>query len=234
MMYAFVCRNAQRPGIISGMTLREYKEASQPTPDTLVVLVRMHKGSRPARVVASDRAIAELAMCPNILRPLFIQEDSPLLFCTREGGHLLHISRKLSELAKSFGSTIPPATAVRKAIATAGGALGDREKSALAHSMSHSQSTADAYYRAYGQAKSVEGFQAVGNLLEIPSAVKKRQKFTEAQTECLSAYFKTEIREKVQPSGAAIASFLKSQGDLFKGRTRGDIYSKIRNLIGRK
>ena len=77
-------------------------------------------------------------------------------------------------------------------IATAGGALGEREKSALAHSMSHSKATADSYYRAYGEAKSLEGFQAVGNLLEIPSAVKKRQKFTEAQTECLSAHFKAE------------------------------------------
>ena len=155
MMYTFVCRNAQRPGIISGMTLGEYEEASQPSPDTLVVLVRSHKGSRPARVVASDRTITELAMWANTLRPLFVQEDSPLLFCTRQGGRLLHISRKLSDLAKSFGSTIPPATAVRKAIATAGGALGEGEKSALAHSMSHSKSTADSYYRAYGEAKSV-------------------------------------------------------------------------------
>ena len=192
------------------------------------------QGSRPARVVANNRTITELAMWANMLRPLFMQEDSPLLFCTRQGGCLLHISRKLSELAKSFGSTIPPATAVQKAIATAGGALGEREKSALAHSMSHSKATADSYYRAYGEAKSVEGFQAVGNLLEIPSAVKKRQKFTEAQTECLSAHFKAEISEKVQPSGEAIAAFLKRNGDLFKGRSRGDIYSKIRHLIGRK
>ena len=153
-----------------------------------MVLVRSHKGSWPARVVASDRTITELGMWVNTLRPLFVQEDYPLLFCTRRGDRLVHISRKLSDLAKSFGSTIPPATAVRKAIATAksfgstippatavrkaigtaGGALGEGEKSALAHSMSHSKSTADAYYRAYGEAKSVEGFQAVGNLLEIP------------------------------------------------------------------
>ena len=71
------------------MTLGEYKEASQPSPDTLVVLERSHKGSRPARVVANDRTITELAMWANTLRPLFMQEDSPLLFCTRQRGRLL-------------------------------------------------------------------------------------------------------------------------------------------------
>ena len=139
----------------------------------------------------------ELDAWVTSLRPLFVQEESPLLFCSRSGAPLVQISRKLTELAKSFGASVPHATAVRKAIATAGGGLDSEGKTALAVSMSHSQATADTYYRAYGEAKSVQGFEAVGNILNIDN-------------------------------------FLQLNNAQFKGRARRDIYSKVRNLIGRK
>ena len=41
------------------------------------------------------------------------------------------------------------ATGVHKAITTAGGGLEEKDKVALAHSMSHTKATADAYYYAY-------------------------------------------------------------------------------------
>ena len=53
----------------------------------------------------------------------------------------------------------PPATDAHKAITTAGCELGEKEKVALVHSMSHTKETADTYYRVYGEAKSLEGFQ---------------------------------------------------------------------------
>ena len=197
MMYAFVCRNGQRPGVVSGMTVQEYEEASHPSSDTLVVLVKSHKGARPARVVTSDRTITELNMWATTFRPLLVKKDSPLLFCTKGGERLQQISRRLPDIAQSFGATIHPATDVRKAIATAGGALGEGEKAALAHFMSHSMSTSNQYYRAYGEAKSVEGFEAVGNILEVPRIGKKRQKFTVAETKSISKHFTLEISQKV-------------------------------------
>ena len=102
--------------------------------------------------------------------------------------------------------------------------------------MSHSESTADTYYRAYGQAKSLQGFQAVGDILKIPdgSPKKKRQRFSEGQTEAVSSHFAANIKEKLMPSSKEIDGFLESNADGFKGRVRGDIYSKVRNLIGRK
>ena len=42
----------------------------------------------------------------------------------------------------------------------------------------------------------------------------------------LSTPFALEISQKVQPSGKAIDAFLHESGDLFKGRSRGDIYSQ--------
>ena len=112
-------------------------------------------------------------MWATIFRPLFVQKDSALLFYSKGGDRLHQISRRLSDIAKSFGATIPPATDVRKAIATAGGALGEAEKSALAHTMSHSMTTDNTYYREYGEAKSVEGFEAVGSILEVPPGGKE-------------------------------------------------------------
>jgi len=56
---------------------------------------------------------------------------------------------------------VPTATCVRKAIATASGELEDKEKVALAHSMSHAEATADQYHRAYGEAKSLQEFRSM-------------------------------------------------------------------------
>jgi len=128
---------------------------------------------------------------------------------------------------------VPTATCVRKAIATASGELEDKEKVALAHSMSHAKATADQYYRAYGEAKSLQGYETVGKILEIP-LVKRRQRFTQEQTKMIRERFSAEIEAKAIPSGEAIDQFLVENKDLFSGRKRGDIYSKVRNLIGRK
>ena len=40
--------------------MSEYAEASRGSPDTLVILVHSHKGSRPARVVVEEHMLTEL------------------------------------------------------------------------------------------------------------------------------------------------------------------------------
>ena len=67
----------------------------------------------------------------------------------------------MSKLADEFGTTLPNATNVRKAIATKGGELETSAKTALAHAMSHSVETADRYYRGYGESKHLQGFSVI-------------------------------------------------------------------------
>ena len=43
--------------------------------------------------------------------------------------------------------------------------------------------------------------------------------------------FSAEISARVQPSGKAVDTLLASNAELFKGRSRGDICSKVRNVI---
>ena len=144
-----------------------------------------------------------------------------------------HLSRTLSTLAEEFDATLPTATSVRKAIATRGGGLEAGDKEALAHTMSHSISTADRYYRAYGESKSVQGYELIGSILDIETPAKKRQRFSAEQTQIISDHFTEKLSCKDIPSAGELESFLTEHRDKFPGRKRGDIYSKIRNLIGR-
>ena len=215
------------------MTLEEYNNSSEPTPGTSVVMVEEHKGDKPARVVASGEIVQELRMWVTLLRPLLVAGESPYLFCSEEGKKLTQLSRCVMDLSKRFNITLPTATVVRKAIATVGGVLGEKQKEALAHSMSHTRATADTYYRAYGETKSLVGYDTVGRILDIP-LTKKRQRFSTQQTEAIKKRFSAEIEAAIQPSGEAIDLFLAENKELFPRRKRGDIYSKVRNLIGRR
>ena len=99
--------------------------------------------------------------------------------------------------------------------------------------MSHTRATADTYYWAYGEAKSLSGYETVGKILDIP-LTKKRQRFSVQQTDAIRQRFSAEISAGIQPSGEAIGWFLEQNKQLFPGRKCEDIYSKVRNLIGQK
>ena len=148
-----------------------------------------------------------------------MQGESPLLFCAQSGDPPVQISRKLTDLAKLFGSIIPPATAVRKAIATAGGALKVEEKSALAHLMN--QSTADAYYRVYSVAKSVEGFKAVGNLLEIPEGKKKRHVSRKSRPSSFAPTFPRISRREFSQAGRQLTPYWLRMRNSLRGGVGG-------------
>jgi len=99
------------------------------------------------------------------------------------------------------------ATGVCKAITTAGGGLEEKEKVALAHSMSHTKGTADAYYRAYREGKSLVCYHMVGKILEIP-IWKKRQRFTQEQAKAIQERVSPELEARTISSGEAINHFL--------------------------
>ena len=112
--------------------------------------------------------------------PLYVTAECPYVFGTEDRDKVEQLSRKLQRVARDFDVSIPPATSVTKAIATKGGELGDADRVALAHSISHSPVTADRYYRACGESKSVQGYEVVGSILTIPK-VKKRHSFSAEQ-----------------------------------------------------
>ena len=73
--------------------------------------------------------------------------------------------------SKEFHTILPTATSVRKAIATKGGEFEASDKEALAHTMSHSVSRADRYCRAYGESKSVQGYDVIGSILQVTTPI---------------------------------------------------------------
>ena len=171
-------------------------------------------------------------MWVTLLRPLLVAGESPYLFCSEDGKKLTQLSRCVMDLSKRFNITLPTATVVRKAIATVGGVLGEKQKEALTHSTSHTRATADTYYRAYGEIKSLVGYDRVGRILDIP-LTKKRQRFSTQQTEAIKKRFSAEIEAAIQPFGEVIDLFLAENKELFPRRKRGTFTPKFATLLAR-
>ena len=81
------------------------------------------------------------------------------------------------------------------------------DKEAVARTMSHSTNTSDRYYRAYSDTTNLQDHQVIGKILEV-SVERKRQRFTEAQTERILERFKDEIDGKLIPAAGALENFL--------------------------
>ena len=210
----------------------EFLEGTQE--EHVILLVKDHKGTKPEKLVVSGRLLEQFKDWVCTLRPLHVCGECPYVFCTETGEKLSHLSRDVSKLADEFGTTLPNATNVRKAIATKGGELETSAKTALAHAMSHSVETADRYYRAYGESKNLQGFSVIRDILEINPEEKKRHRFTAEQTDLLADYFSVNLATKQIPRPAELEKFLVDNRERFPGRKRSDIYSKVRNLIGRR
>ena len=234
--YSSFFRNGQRPGAITGMMMEEWEEGVRmSTAGYLCVHVNEHKGQKPAKIVASGQLGTQLCEWVELLRPLHVPDGCEYVFAGENGDRLQNLSRAVTTLAKKFDMNIRKATDVRKAIATKGGDFSDKEKSSLAHAMSHTTSTADRYYRAYAESKNMKGYDVIGSILEVPkNEEKKRRRFTEEQTKLIKEHFHEKITSKEMPTPPDLEMFLSQHRQVFQGRVRGDIYSKIRNIIGRK
>lgn len=201
---------------------------------TMVICVKDHKGSLPAKLVAKGRILAQLILWVDIIRPHYVaaDPDTVWVFPSPSGGKLQHFSRMLSAL-----TNVPTATAVRKTLVTKSVGLSADERTSLAQSMSHSLATAEKYYKGQERARSKKGYDLVGSLMHIPlpeALKKKRQRFTEEQTQIIKNYFADVIKNKDKtPSPSTLEQFLSEYRTQFPGRNRGDIYSKIRNIKGR-
>ena len=236
--------NGQRPGAVTGFTLAEFKRAQQDesdSPGTVVLKVKDHKGKKPARVVASGSNLANLYVWVDHLRPHYITKSScqsscQLVFPSQTGNKLVHFSRSLTKLAKRFGLTIPTPTLVRKSIVTQSLKFSDSDRTSLAQAMSHTPSTAHQYYTTHQPSTTKRGYEVIGEMMEKPlsSSFKKRTCFTVHQTEIIKKYFSKEIEKQIMPTSTDLEKFLELHHENFLGRNCRDIYSKIRNIIGRK
>ena len=215
------------------MRVSEFEEAAgREVKGTLLIHVEDHKGNKAAKVSIDGQTKEQLIQWMTFLRAKLVPDGCPYVFADEKGGKLQNLSRKVSSVAKWFSSSIPTATSVRKAVATQGGKEGGADKEALALAMSHSTQTADKYYRAYDEATNLQGHGVIAKILNIP-IVKKRKFFTKAQTATITEYFKEDIEKATMPSPAALDTFLILHGAAFPDRQRADIYSKVRNVIGR-
>ena len=219
------------------MTMQEWEDACSRDESTPVVTIRVkeHKGDKPAKLTASGMVLSQLTSWTLLLRPLYLAGASTYVFPRRDGSKLCHLSRLLGEVAKQFSLSLPTPTTIRKAIATKGTSFTDAERAALAQTMSHSQQTAEKYYRAKTEAVNRQGYEVLGKILDVPTgpSPKKRIRFTKQQNEVIKAYFAAAISMKIVPQRPTLEKFLEENRELFPGRDYKDIYSKIRNLYGR-
>ena len=97
------------------------------------------------------------------LHPHFEGSSSDILFPNRDGRPLDHLSRHVEKLANKLGICLPhTATETRHAAATAIAEGTDKERTAVAAAMSHSQRTQQLYYSLKkGRKEAVEGYRVM-------------------------------------------------------------------------
>ena len=160
------------------------------------------------------------------LCPLYINSaaDCPTMYLQLkmylQMARRLHIFYALWQTFKEFETTLPTASTNRKIIATKGRTWDSAQKSALAHSMSHSMSTAEQYYRAYEERWGLYG------ILEADS-VKKMYTFHRTSEQAGVHIFFKANRSQLMPSPKLL---VKASADDFPGRKR----AKVLHFIGRQ
>ena len=66
----FLCRNGQRPGAITGMTMEEFEHGVRATDGShLKVMVGDHKSKKPAKVIVADQLLDQFLSCMGTCAP---------------------------------------------------------------------------------------------------------------------------------------------------------------------
>ena len=198
------------------MTVAEFEEAYV-VDKKLLIHVKDHKGTKPAKLVVDGIIREELVDWMTTLRPMYVNGDTQYIFAEEDGRKIHKLSDKVSKIARQFSASVGTATSVRKAIATAGGLEASGDKTVLAQAMSHSVATADKYYRAYEDSVNIEGHGVIGKILNV-SLDKKRQRFTTAQTAVIMTTFSDDIACGVIPNPPALEKFLSENRVMFLDR----------------
>ena len=232
--------NAQRPGAITNATLSEYKAATVYTigrETYCTFMVANHKTATTgrAKITADKHLSGLLAKYVQHIHPHFEGSSSAILFPNRDGRPLDHLSRHVEKLANKLGICLPhTATETRHAAATAIAEGTDKERTAVAAAMSHSQRTQQLYYSLKkGRKEAVEGYRVMEGIrrgAEGMEAGGARKGFSVEETDVIRLFFADHISNSKAPSSAECRQFL-AQHPL--ARDAKQVRDKVRNLIGR-
>ena len=212
----------------------------------LIIGVAEHKTG----FAESAKIVADAAEERMLVRWLKVLEeytpDTVYLFPTIKGEKTQHLDRLISRATREVGHALPSSREVRVSVELQAKKLPSCDKERVSRSLSHSAPTAAQYYRANTQKDCNTAYDAVKSILEgepsptsSPSPPKvsspsKRKRFSEEQNAAVRKHFSVNISGKTLPSKDEIEEFIRVHQEQFPGRKAHDIYSKVRNLIGRK
>ena len=163
--------NANRPGVLAGMTIQEYRKMTKQD-EYYIITVMKHKTAYvhgPARIVLNSRLRSWLSVFVDIMRPQIASATCGNVFLSWNGKEMDsgHITRAVQSVFKKGGMDVKvTSTSFRKAAVTAVHSGNPALSGKLARHMSHSESTAKKYYLlAEKRKESVEASKNLGVLM---------------------------------------------------------------------
>ncbi|CAB4032290.1 Neurofilament medium polypeptide [Paramuricea clavata] len=163
--------NANRPGVLAGMTIDEYKRMTKQD-DSYIITVLKHKTSHvhgPARLVLSSKLKSWLSVFVEVMRPQIASATCGNVFLTWSGKGMIsgHITKAVQSVFKKSGINVKvTSTSFRKAAVTAVHSGKPTFSGKLARHMAHSETTAKKYYLLTEKTKeSVETSKELGELM---------------------------------------------------------------------
>ena len=236
-------RNAQRPGAIVNMTLKEYDNAivhGEGEGEVLMIRVAKHKTglTERASVNCSGKLRDQLKLFIDARRHLIRESD--LVFAKWLGlGPVMDLTARVVALGEKLNLQLLTAQKLRSVVEIKATPLDSSTKSLVARALSHSELTAEHHYRAAQPSGRAKAYQAVGELVGLPTvdpipATRKRTRFTAKQTEIIMSAFAEEIATKRPPNKATADKFILDHQEEFAGKSSKDIYDKVRNQYRNK
>ena len=163
--------NANRPGVLAGMTIDEYKRMTKQD-DSYIITVLKHKTSHvhgPARIVLSSKLKSWLSVFVEVMRPQIASATCGNVFLTWSAKGMIsgHITKAVQSVFKKSGINVKvTSTSFRKAAVTAVHSGKPTFSGKLARHMAHSETTAKKYYLLTEKTKeSVETSKELGELM---------------------------------------------------------------------
>ena len=235
---AIVCatlmlESCQRPSAVTGVTLKEFKCASEQQGVT-VIKVKSHKTMRhgAAMLTLTSNRMTKINSYVKHVRPLIDPFGRSKKLLVLPGEKEVVVGRLMKKLSGEYDVTVPTATSLRKAMATAATSqCSEREIRTLSTQLSHSIHT---HRRSYEQKNAKEGaaeaFKITQSLKSTAgtSKPKERKRFTLEEVEEIENYFNTEIVAGQKASLQKCREFLR---DHPMDRSPKQIQDKVANII---
>ena len=163
-------RNSQRPAVC-GLRVKEVEAAQQQHEGGVVfytVCVEAHTTgkSERAKLVLNENMYDLLRTWMKVRN---VPSSCPYVFLNYQGDYLTQLTSIVRTFAAKNGFDLPTCQVVRSAVEVQATCCPPAEKQAIAHSLSHSNDTAEKHYRALDQGKTLLAYRSVGSILGVPA-----------------------------------------------------------------